>query len=76
MKCRDMAELATLYMEGALPPRQRFAARMHLWLCGPCQRYLAQLRQTVRLLADGPPPAPPEQEAVILARIAASARKP
>jgi hypothetical protein len=67
MKCRDMAEIATGYMEGDLPPRRRFAARLHLWLCGNCRRYIAQLRQTVRLLAAGPPPAPPENESEIIA---------
>ncbi len=50
LKCRDMAELATDYMEGALPLRLRLAARWHLHLCGMCRNYLDQLGKSVRLV--------------------------
>jgi len=69
MKCRDMAELATDYMEGALPARRTLAARWHLFLCVACRRYVSQLRQTVRFLAEGPPPRPPANESEILAAV-------
>jgi len=69
MKCRDMVELATDYMENSLAPRARLAARVHLWLCVSCRRYLAQLRRTVRFLGDAPSPPPPANEAEILARL-------
>ena len=59
LKCRDMVELVTGYLEGVLPPRLRLAARLHLLLCGPCRRYVGQIRETIRFLAGGPPPSPP-----------------
>jgi len=57
--CNEMAELVTLYLEGALPLRTRLAARVHLFQCRACTAYYEQVRQTVRLLARGEPPAPP-----------------
>ncbi|MSP00196.1 MAG: zf-HC2 domain-containing protein [Acetobacteraceae bacterium] len=75
MKCRDVAELVTAYMEGALPPGTRFRTRMHLRLCASCRRYVDQLRRTVRLLADGPTPPPPEDEDRIVASMISSRRE-
>ena len=75
LKCRDMVEMATAYMEGALSLRARTAMRLHLWLCDPCRRYLGQLRGTVRLLGAGPP-SPPHDEAAILARLTAAPPDP
>jgi hypothetical protein len=66
LKCRDMAELVTPYLEGALPPRIRFAAQVHLWLCGACRRYVEQMRRTIGFLGSGPPPSAPESENKIM----------
>jgi len=66
LKCRDFAELVTPYLEGALPAHTRLAARFHLRLCGPCRRYLDQIRRTIRFLSSGPPPTPPENENKIM----------
>jgi hypothetical protein len=56
--CREMSELVTGYLERTLPLRTWLGARWHLLLCPACQRYYAQMRQTVRLLAGRrlPPP--------------------
>jgi hypothetical protein len=71
LKCRDMAELVTGYLENALPARTRAAARFHLWLCGSCRRYVEQMRRTIRFLGDGPSPPPPvETENKIIERLA------
>jgi len=59
-RCRHTTELASDYLEGGLPRVTRFRLRLHLFICGNCRRYLAQMRQTCRLLAglaDSPPPA-------------------
>lgn len=74
LKCRDMAELVTPYLEGALPPRQRLAAWYHLRLCAACRRYLDQVRRTIRLLDSGPPPPPPANEREIMALLDAARR--
>ena len=68
LKCRDMAELVTRYLDGGLPARTRLGARWHLWLGGPCRAYVDQVRRTIRILVDGAPPPPPD-EARIAARL-------
>ncbi len=67
LKCRDMAELVTPYLEGALPFRKRLAARFHLGLCKACRNYVDQVRRTIRFLGRGPLPGPPENENEIIA---------
>jgi predicted anti-sigma-YlaC factor YlaD len=68
--CREMSELATDYLERSLPLRTWLGARWHLLLCPACQRYYAQMRQTVRLLASRRlPPPDPAAEAGILASL-------
>lgn len=49
MTCRELVELVTDYLEGALatPDRERIDA--HLAGCGGCSEYLAQMRETIRL---------------------------
>ena len=56
LKCRDMAELVTHYLENDLPANTRFAVRLHLWMCGACRTYVDQMRRTREFLADMPPP--------------------
>jgi anti-sigma factor RsiW len=71
LKCRDLAELVTPYLEGSLPVKTRLAARFHLWLCGACRRYVEQVRATIRFLGSGPAPAPQENESKIIALLEA-----
>lgn len=68
--CREMSELATDYLEQALPLRGWVGARWHLLLCPACRRYYEQMRETIRLLAGGrlPPPGP-ATEADLLANM-------
>ncbi len=39
----------TAYFEDALPPADRARFEAHLAICDGCARYVAQMRQTVRL---------------------------
>ncbi len=48
LPCVDFVELATDYLEGALPTHQRLIVERHLAFCGPCVDYLDQMRATVR----------------------------
>lgn len=65
--CRDMSELATDYMEGALPWRARLSAWNHLRICAMCRAYYGQLDRLRRLLAAGNLPGPAaEAEARLL----------
>jgi hypothetical protein len=74
LKCRDLAELVTPYLDGALPLRPRFAAWLHLRLCDACRTYVEQVRRTVRFLGGGPPPPPPENEREIMALLDSAQR--
>ena len=61
MNCDEFVELVTAYLDGALDPQteRRFAA--HLAECDGCERYLEQIRDTVRTLADLPAHSLPAQ---------------
>jgi len=48
LPCVDFVELATDYLEGALPTERRLIVERHLAFCTPCVDYLAQMRATVR----------------------------
>jgi anti-sigma factor RsiW len=47
--CREVVELVTAYLEGALPRRDRRRFEAHLAVCPNCAEYLAQMRATIRL---------------------------
>ena len=50
LKCRDMTELSTAYMEGALDWRGRLAVVWHLAICSRCRAYYDQVSKMVRML--------------------------
>jgi len=61
LKCREVSELATDYMERTLPLRVWLGVRLHLFLCSMCRAYLDQLRKTAALLRGRPLPHPPPE---------------
>jgi anti-sigma factor RsiW len=65
MSCRQIVELMTAYLEGALSSQDRARFEEHIAGCDGCTAYLAQLRTTMRVLgrlADEPIPEPLQQE--------------
>jgi anti-sigma factor RsiW len=50
LTCRELVELVTDYLEGALPPPERARFEEHLAGCGDCTTYLAQMRVTLGLV--------------------------
>lgn len=50
MTCRELVELVTDYLEGALPPQEQARFEEHLALCRGCATYLDQMRRTVALV--------------------------
>ena len=59
--CRDLVELVTDHLEGALGPTVHTTVDDHLSGCAGCAAYLAQIRATVAVLrATSPPPLDPE----------------
>lgn len=49
LTCHEVVELVTEYLEDALPPEERRRVEEHLSNCDGCTRYLAQMRETIRL---------------------------
>lgn len=49
MTCRQLVELVTEYLEGALPEGDRARIDQHLTKCDGCRAYLEQMRQTIAL---------------------------
>jgi anti-sigma factor RsiW len=49
MTCKELVELVTAYLEGALRGRRRRRFEGHLAACDGCTAYLAQMRETIRL---------------------------
>ncbi len=48
--CRELVELVTDYLEGALPPAERARFEEHLVHCAGCLDYLEQMRTTIALV--------------------------
>lgn len=51
LTCRELVELVTEYLEGALSPAGRRRIERHLTRCVGCRSYLAQMRETIGMLA-------------------------
>jgi anti-sigma factor RsiW len=49
MVCREMVELVTDYLDGALSQAQRRRFEAHLAICLDCPEYLAQMRAVITL---------------------------
>lgn len=54
LTCKEMVELVTDYLEGALPPDMRSRFDRHLACCDPCVVYVEQMRQTIATLGKLP----------------------
>jgi anti-sigma factor RsiW len=54
LACRELVELITDYLEGALPAAEVVAVEAHLAECDGCERYLDQMRATLRALGMVP----------------------
>jgi anti-sigma factor RsiW len=51
ISCREVVELVTAYLDGALSSEEHARMEMHLQACGPCVEYLEQVRATAHLSA-------------------------
>jgi predicted anti-sigma-YlaC factor YlaD len=49
LSCRELVEIVTEYLEGALSPQDYARFERHLGLCEGCTIYVDQMRETVRL---------------------------
>lgn len=51
ISCREVVEIVTAYLDGALSPEESARMEEHLKLCGHCAAYVEQIRTTARLAA-------------------------
>ncbi len=49
LACRELVEIVTDYLEGALPSGERARVEAHLAECPGCTVYVEQMRETIRL---------------------------
>lgn len=47
LKCREIEQLASDYLDKDLSLRQRMAFKMHLFMCHNCRNYVRQLKTTI-----------------------------
>lgn len=59
LTCQELVDLVTDYLENALPPAEHQRVAAHLAICEECTDYLAQMRQTIRLLGSLTPETAP-----------------
>jgi anti-sigma factor RsiW len=59
--CRQVVELVTDYLEGALSPADRARFEAHLSGCRSCRSYLDQIRSTIGLVSAGGREAPSQR---------------
>jgi predicted anti-sigma-YlaC factor YlaD len=67
--CREFAELATEYLDAALPGETLELVEEHLAMCDWCRDYLGQIETTARLAAEAvhaePALPPPTLDALV-----------
>jgi anti-sigma factor RsiW len=49
LTCKEVVEIVTDYLEGALSPEDRARFDQHLAVCDGCTYYVEQMRETIRL---------------------------
>jgi anti-sigma factor RsiW len=68
LTCKELVELVTDYLEGALGPLDRVRFEEHIMTCPPCQVHLEQMRRTLRVVGRVPEESiSPEAERSLLA---------
>jgi anti-sigma factor RsiW len=70
LTCRNLVELVSDYLEGALSPQDRARFDRHLAGCTNCTEYVEQFRETIRLTGTlRESDVSPEAKAVLLAQV-------
>jgi predicted anti-sigma-YlaC factor YlaD len=68
LTCRELVELVSDYLEGALSEDDRARFESHIEMCEGCTAYLDQMRKTLRMVGALEPEAvSPEAEQELLA---------
>lgn len=54
MRCQELVELVTEYLEGILPRKDHNRLEEHMATCQGCRNYVRQMRTVIRTLARFP----------------------
>ena len=54
MSCRELVELVTEYLEGAMSPSETARLEEHLQACRGCRSYLDQMQRTIQVVGHVP----------------------
>ena len=54
MRCRELVEVVTDYLEGRLPEDDGLRLAEHVADCPYCEEYIAQMRRTIEILGELP----------------------
>ena len=54
LTCRELVELVTEYLDGALESRDRARFEEHVMTCPPCHSHIDQMRRTIDVLGRVP----------------------
>jgi anti-sigma factor RsiW len=66
--CRELVELVTEYLDGALPAPEQARFEAHIGVCEHCGAYLEQMRVTLRVVGHlEPDDLGPQAEQTLLA---------
>jgi len=49
--CRDLAEIASDYIDGELNGRKNLSVKVHLMMCKDCRTFISNLRASSQLLS-------------------------
>lgn len=50
LMCRDLAVIASDYIDGELPVFQKLSVKMHLLMCRDCRTFIGNLRASTELM--------------------------
>ncbi|MBI4005822.1 MAG: zf-HC2 domain-containing protein [Gammaproteobacteria bacterium] len=50
LKCNEIANLASDYLDKNLSWKEYFSVKMHLFMCGHCKRFVQHLLSTIRVV--------------------------
>lgn len=50
LMCKDLAGLASDYIDGELSTRQNLSVKFHLMMCGNCRTFIGNLRMSTELM--------------------------
>lgn len=50
LMCRDLANIASDYIDGELGAVDNFSIKMHMLMCRDCRTFIGNLRESIHLL--------------------------